>query len=142
MGSFDDQMGLPSRRPTEAEQLQLSKEGLEISKFRLLETLRRTEGYLLHEQYTCLTPVVLSLGPCSLVRRVSYYSLDKEQTNHFFVRETEGPTSGPAYLLCGQPTVGGPPYECAEHWLWGRGVKILKQRRLRREFNKSKKKLG
>lgn len=132
-GSFEQQIGLPAQRRTEAEQL--TKEGLAVSKARLLESLRHTESYLQYELYMCRTVVVQALGPMC---RIDTDPLTGERLQDHY----RTPTDGPASVFCQRPSCGGPSlhtwwYTCAEHVLVEMKTGWLQKKRLRKEFNRA-----
>lgn len=130
--NFDEHLGLPARHPTEAEQL--TEEGLEVSKTRLVETLQRAERYLQHEVYTCQQPVGVATAVCTQIRYTWYQRLKPLQVVNM------GEINGAATLLCGAPVMGGPPFICAVHWLEKRKVPKEVGRRLRKEGRRQLKK--
>src|SRR5689334_15069500 len=96
MQNFEEQMGLPARRPTEAEIL--TEQGLEISKERLLDTLTKTEAYLSHERYSCIQRVGACSAACSQLRIERICYVDKRAST--FIVHRLGEVAGPAFLLC------------------------------------------
>lgn len=99
--------------------------------------------------YTCQRPVAVARGPCTVVRyHCTGYrlievgtpdrSLTKFEPNYKV--EEVGPVHGPATLLCSAYSAGGPPFDCAVHWLEGRKIVPLQERRIKREGRRQLKK--